>query len=468
MKVLYCIALLIGWSSAEKEKGIQELFELVSSLRSEVVALRQLPATSTSSPIQPQKLPTQELGDLQKEVSSLRSEVVALRQLTQRYEVEQIQLKKKISLLRESSLLDELSTPQANRATTVQQQPFKNPAKQPAPQSTLPPVPRTTPQQERLDEDKLIERCRRNDLAYVEAQVKKFGKEAVLAAKKWGSHCLHNVLYYSTSVSFYGGSKCPWKEVENKIWQNIKHLPTRSERRHEVKRVAQEECAKKQAKLVEYLLDQGADANEKSANYGDSAIFTATYTSSIPVMEMLLNHGADIEIPNNFGETPIMRSTAIQQYSIPKYGQSNNTAALSLLIARGANINATDKDGYTALAQATQQGEIPAMKLLLNSGADTEIADNMGQTPIFHTGSSRVAKGKKGQKEKEEALSLLLGKGAKIDAEDKNGNTAYGVAMCNKEDEWGSVLLNHGANKTQDVPKPKGDQGEGEGEGRWC
>ena len=40
--------------------------------------------------------------------------------------------------------------------------------------------------------------------------------------------------------------------------------------------------------------------------------------------------------------------------------------------------------------------------------------------------------------------------------------------MCNKEDEWGSVLLNHGANKTQDVPKPKGDQGEGEGEGRWC
>jgi hypothetical protein len=131
MKVLYCIALLlIGWSSAEKEKGIQEIFELVSSLRSEVVALRQL---------------------------------------TQRYEVEQIQLKKEISLLRESSLLDELSTPQANRATTVQQQPFKNPAKQPAPQSTLPPVPRTTPQQERLDEDKLIERCRRNDLAYVEA-----------------------------------------------------------------------------------------------------------------------------------------------------------------------------------------------------------------------------------------------------------------------------------------------------------
>jgi predicted nuclease with TOPRIM domain len=145
MKVLYCIALLIGWSSAEKEKGIQELFELVSSLRSEIVALRQLPATSTSSPIQPQKLPTQELGDLQKEVSSLRSENVALRQLTQRYENEQIQLKKKISLCRDW---------------------------------------------ERLDENKLIKQCARNDLAYVEAQVKKFGKEAVLAAKKLGQQLL--------------------------------------------------------------------------------------------------------------------------------------------------------------------------------------------------------------------------------------------------------------------------------------
>ena len=59
------------------------------------------------------------------------------------------------------------------------------------------------------------------------------------------------------------------------------------------------------------------------------------------------------------------------------------------------------------MAHATQDGEIPAMKLLLNSGADTEIADNMGQTPIFHTGSSRMAKEYSlGQKEKEEALRL--------------------------------------------------------------
>jgi len=430
MKVLYCIALLIGWSSAEKEKGIQELFDLVSSLRSEVVALRQLPATSTSSPIQPQKLPTQELGDLQKEVSSLRSENVALRQLTQRYENEQIQLKKKISLCRDW---------------------------------------------ERLDENKLIKQCARNDLAYVEAQVKKFGKEAVLAAKNWGSNCFYNVLYYGTTVmksrsDYWRKKYCQYEKVKRDYWRNnninininVKQLSDSQWR--EVERLAKEKCAKEQAKLVEYLLDQGADANQKWQNgngmgHGDSPIYTATYNGFIPVMEILLNHSADIEIPNERGRTPIMHINRV----------SKNIAALSLLIARGANINATDKDGYTALAHATQDGEIPAMKLLLNSGADTEIADNMGQTPIFHTGSSRMAKEYSlGQKEKEEALSLLLGKGAKIDAEDKNGKTAYGVAMCNKEDEWGSVLLNHGANKTQDVPKPKGDQGEGEGEGRWC
>ena len=52
---------------------------------------------------------------------------------------------------------------------------------------------------------------------------------------------------------------------------------------------------------------------------------------------------------------------------------------------KGANINAKDREGKTALRLATQIGDIPLMKLLLDSGADTEIGDNLGQTPIFHT-----------------------------------------------------------------------------------
>merc|ERR1712212_968256 len=148
------------------------------------------PATS---PIQPQKLPTQELGALPQEVSSLRSEVVALRQLTQRYENEQIQLKKKISLCRDW---------------------------------------------EKLDEYKLIKRCARNDLAYVEAQVKKFRKEAVLAAKKEGRNCLNTVLYYGTTVyrttaEYWLKKYCQYENVKRDYWRNnninininVKQLP---------------------------------------------------------------------------------------------------------------------------------------------------------------------------------------------------------------------------------------------------
>ena len=58
---------------------------------------------------------------------------------------------------------------------------------------------------------------------------------------------------------------------------------------------------------------------------------------------------------------------------------------------RGADINAKDNYGYTPLRWATQNGNIPAMKLLLDSGANTEIQDNLGQTPIFHTNDHEEA-----------------------------------------------------------------------------
>jgi len=43
---------------------------------------------------------------------------------------------------------------------------------------------------------------------------------------------------------------------------------------------------------------------------------------------------------------------------------TDGSSALSLLIEKGANINATDKYGQTALDLATKKGDKPAMELL--------------------------------------------------------------------------------------------------------
>jgi len=268
---------------------------------------------------------------------------------------------------------------------------------------------------EKLDEFKLIEHCRTRDLTYVKAEVAKFEIQAVLEAKSRGNHCLMNVLYFGTMLKY-----CPKAKVTDPIlYESIEAYRRHYEEKPKIERREKEKCSQEQWELVKYLLDQGADANETAANGGDSAISVALYSGNITLMEMLLDYGADIEIANKDGQTPIIRT--------------KNTLALSLLVKRGANINAKDNYGYTALRWATQNGNIPAMKLLLDSGANTEIQDNLGQTPIFHTNDH------------EEALSLLMKKGANINAKDREGKTALRLATQIGDIPLMKLLLDSGA-----------------------
>src|SRR3990170_2743515 len=60
----------------------------------------------------------------------------------------------------------------------------------------------------------------------------------------------------------------------------------------------------------------------------------------------------------------------------------NNSAAVEQLIADGANVNAQDCNGRTALIWATIKGNEGIMKLLFANGADSLIKDNDGQNAL--------------------------------------------------------------------------------------
>ncbi len=53
-----------------------------------------------------------------------------------------------------------------------------------------------------------------------------------------------------------------------------------------------------------------------------------------------------------------------------------------MLIAAGADLNARQKDGKTALHYAAQYGPAEALRLLLAAGADATLRDANGQTPL--------------------------------------------------------------------------------------
>jgi len=83
----------------------------------------------------------------------------------------------------------------------------------------------------------------------------------------------------------------------------------------------------------------------------------------------------------------------------------------------GANVDAQNQNGWTALMQATAMGYADIVKLLLDMGAGTEVKGRRGETVL----QIAVINGNF------EIVRMLLEKGANIEAADNDGNTALNL-----------------------------------------
>jgi ankyrin repeat protein len=103
-----------------------------------------------------------------------------------------------------------------------------------------------------------------------------------------------------------------------------------------------------------------------------TALIAAVSHNSIACVRLLLEHGADPKVTDNAGWTPLIFAAY--------FGGSDEM--LNLLLDRGAEINAQNDRGITALYLASASGHVPQVKLLLARGADRSIASKSGYTPL--------------------------------------------------------------------------------------
>ena len=89
-----------------------------------------------------------------------------------------------------------------------------------------------------------------------------------------------------------------------------------------------------------------------------------------------------------------------------------------LLLEAGADKNLADNDGSTALMCAALWEKVEVMRLLLEAGADMNMADIDGNTALMHA----AGEGNHG------ALRLLVEAGADKNLKNKNGETASFLA----------------------------------------
>ena len=121
------------------------------------------------------------------------------------------------------------------------------------------------------------------------------------------------------------------------------------------------------------------------------------------VVRTLLKSGADVNATQPDGTTALHWAA---------YHEDVDTAAL--LVKAGANVNAANRFGVPPLAVASTNGNAAIVKLLLDGGADPNATMKGGETVLMMAARSGSL----------DAVKALLVRGAKHDARERRGQTA--------------------------------------------
>jgi ankyrin repeat protein len=196
------------------------------------------------------------------------------------------------------------------------------------------------------------------------------------------------------------------------------------------------------ADIVELLLKSGASVNEGSARNSTALAFACGYGDrnlhhpNAKVVELLLQYGADLNIPAN-GSLPLHWAA-----------QAGFADIVELLLKNDASVNERSARNSTALAFACGYGarsrhhpNAKVVELLLQHGADPNIPTN-GSPPLHWASQAGLA----------DIVELLLKNGASVNERSARNNTAL-VFACGYGDrnlyrpnaKVVELLLQHGA-----------------------
>ena len=180
------------------------------------------------------------------------------------------------------------------------------------------------------------------------------------------------------------------------------------------------------------LIAAGADVNEGTDDHTPVtlALRPRGFEADEQCLDLLVNAGADLNAPRfATGDTPLMYVC-------------KDDIKVKILTRKGADVNAKNRDGSTALMRAAYSGIYKSVKLLLEAGADVNSQNYDGDTPlrsaadgfmVYYPPCNQCKAILCRNKETDQCMELLVSAGADVNLRNVYGRTALTTAAftCN-------------------------------------
>jgi ankyrin repeat protein len=171
---------------------------------------------------------------------------------------------------------------------------------------------------------------------------------------------------------------------------------------------------------------------------GDTALHMAAAAFRRPVAELLVAHGADCRAKNRRGAEPLHYAADANRWN-----PAAQAEVIEYLTSIGADPNALDASGVAPLHRAVRTRSLPAVRALLEAGANPMQPNGRGSTPL-HLAVQPTGRGGSGSQQARDQqagiVRLLLDRGAKPTDRDSHGKPVYEAATS----AWIRTLLAEG------------------------
>jgi ankyrin repeat protein len=179
---------------------------------------------------------------------------------------------------------------------------------------------------------------------------------------------------------------------------------------------------------VRKLLAEGVEIDARDAT-GATALLVATHANRIDAAKVLIDAGSDVNAKDNIQDSPYLYA-----------GARGHLDILKMTLAHGADLRSVNRYGGTALIPASERGHVETVQTLIEAGVDVDHVNNLNWTALLEA----VILGDGGERH-QRIVALLVKAGADVNLADGEGVTPLQHARSRGFSEIESILLAAGA-----------------------